>query len=132
MATTTETLYGTDIEHKRDFRLTSSGDFATISGKANVTDAIFRRIVTMQGSIIHRPEYGVGIQSLQNTPNTIAVRLALAEDIRVQLTRDDRVAEVKEVTLLDDPNNPDQAKIRVRLDLVGLPDEVVEETFIAL
>ena len=130
MPTTTAELFGVDVKHKRDLVAKLDGDIDIISGKDNAIEAIFRRVFTTKGSIIHRPDYGVGLPNFQNIENRIDQRLKITEDIRVQMGRDDRVQEVKEVSFIDDVDNPAQFKIRIRANLVGLPDLTLEEAFI--
>ncbi len=71
----------TDIAHKGDFVETPSGDLDVISGLDNVKEALFRRLITTPGSIIHRPGYGVGLKNWQNALNTLENQRKLAVKI---------------------------------------------------
>lgn len=128
MATIDE-LYLTDILHKKDMQVTPQGDIALISGKDNVVDAIIRRIITTKGSIVHRPNYGVGLKRLQNAINSVQKQLELAEDIRVQLADEERVETVKEISVSVDDNNPERLRVFVRADLVGFGEVTISEVF---
>ena len=122
-------LFYVDIAHKSDLLDNSTGDLDTIGGKENIKNALFHRIVTEKGTIIHRPTFGVGIKSYQNEPNSIANQLKIAGDIKKELEQDSRVDEVKEVSLLRDDEQHDRVRIRVVAILAGLGETTIEEVF---
>lgn len=127
MATIEEVL-GRDIAFKGDLVVTATGDLDTISGLANVKEALYRRLVTRPGSLIHRPNYGVGIQDFQNSLSSLEKQRELALRIQEQFTQDPRVQSVEGVRVDFDDLQPDVVKIMVRVKLVGY-DEVTA-TFI--
>ncbi len=118
MASIEEVLL-TDLAHKKDFVKTAGGDFATISGMANLRDALFARLVTEPGSLVHRPEYGVGIKQYQNTLNKLSTQRKLAERIESNFSRDPRVESVDGVLIDYDERNPSLVKIKVRIKVIG-------------
>lgn len=122
MANITQTLL-TDIMHKKDYILTSSGDRMTISGLDNLKEALFRRLITEPGSLVHRPQYGVGIKSYIGAPATLSNQRKLAGRIEEQFLRDPRVKKLLGVSFNSEDKTPDTFTIVVRVSVVGY-DEV--------
>ena len=61
-----------DIKHDGgDFEANNTGDLARISGLDNLKQAIMHRLITVKGSLVHRPSYGVDIQEWQGQIPTI-------------------------------------------------------------
>lgn len=119
MATIQESL-GCDIKHQKDFVKTATGgDLQTITGLDNVREAVLRRLITTPGSVVHRPQYGAGLQEFLNAPATIATKRAIAARIDDQLTRDPRIEEVLSVGIEGDSTAPDKFTISVRIKVVG-------------
>lgn len=117
---TAEEIYLTDILHRKDFVRTTSGDLETVTGRANLKQAIFRRIMTTKGTIVHRPNYGVGLKQYQNELMTLDQQRALSARIDDQLPQDDRVEEVLGVRVENEDETPESLKITVRVKAVGL------------
>lgn len=112
--------YKTDLAFTNDLQVSSTGDFDTISGTANVKAAIMRRIMTVPGSLAHRPGYGCGLISFQNAPMSLAVRRQLAGRIAEQLPQDPRVLAVKSVGIsAQDDAEPSTIRVSVVVELVG-------------
>lgn len=109
----------TDISHKGDFVVSASGDLESISGLPNLKDALFRRLVTTQGSIIHRPEYGVSLKAFQNSINSIENQRKLAGIIKEQFEQDERVELVSGVSFKVDDNKPDTIIVNVKVSVRG-------------
>lgn len=122
MATIDEVL-GTDLAHKADYVLSATGDLDTISGLENVKNALFHRLITSPGSLVHRPDYGVGIKDFQNSPNSIDTQRQLANRIQEQFEQDPRVQKVLGVSLNYGDSTPDQVEIMVRVQIAGY-DEI--------
>jgi hypothetical protein len=118
MANITDT-YLSDIAFVTDFVKTPNGDLAQINGQTNVDNALFRRLVTVPGSLVHRPDYGVGIQRWQNRLNTLSSQRELANTIQEQFKRDPRVADVFGVLVENKDNLPEHVTITVRVKYVG-------------
>ena len=118
MSTITET-YGKDIAFKDDFVLTATGDLDVIEGIENVKNALFRRLVTVPGSLVHRPEYGVGITLYQNALNSLDMRRKMALAIREQFSKDPRVESVVGVSFDSDDNVIGKVAIKVKVWLIG-------------
>lgn len=122
-------LFYVDIAHKSDYLENSTGDLDVIRGKENIKNHIFHTIVTEKGALIHRPDWGVGIKSFQNEPNSIANQLEIADRIKKDLEKDSRIEEVKEVSLLRDDEAYDMVRIRVVALLAGIGETTIEEVF---
>lgn len=121
MATIDEVLLK-DIAFKGDYLRSATGDLETISGLNNVKEALFRRLVTQPGSLLHRPNYGVGLKSFQNAPSTLAEQRKLALRIAEQFQLDSRVAEVLGVSFNTDDLQPEKSEIIVRVKIKGYDD----------
>ncbi len=129
MADVLDEIFYVDVAHKKDFLESSTKDLDTIGGRNNVVDAILRRVATSPGELVHRPEYGVGIQNYLNAPNSVNLQLKLAQDIRVQLERDERIESVKEVSVFVENNDHDKLKVKIKVDLRGIGETDIEEVF---
>lgn len=112
-------LYLTDKSHYGDYVPTPGGDLATDSGVTNLRNALFRRLVTSPGSIVHRPDYGVGIKSYQNKLNSLTNQQAIALNINEQFIQDTRVESVDSVSVNQDPITPELTTIIVKLTPIG-------------
>lgn len=95
----------TDVElPSGDVRVTPSGDWPLVAGRANLRGAMRRRALTQPGELLHRPEYGAGMPAYVERVSSPPARAQLANAIRLNLLRDRRVAEVRTTiaTELDD------------------------------
>lgn len=86
-----------DLEFKSDFKAAPNGDFQFIKGIENLKQALYHRLITVPGSLVHRPEYGVGVQLFQNDIGSLAKQRQLALIIKQQFEQDSRVSEVKTI-----------------------------------
>lgn len=112
----------TDVAHLGDFIKTSKGDQDILSGLRNMRNALFHRLLTVPGTLIHRPDYGVGIKRYQNAVNTIAVQQQLAIKIKDNFLRDDRVESVLGVLISYTDEKPELVEIKVRVKIRGYED----------
>lgn len=118
----------TDIAHIGDFVPTSSGDLDILSGLANLRRALFHRLITVPGSLVHRPTYGVGVGLYQNAPNTFAMQQKLATLIREQFLQDPRVQDVTSVAITSKDNTPQTVVITVFVKVVGYNEQEMRFT----
>ncbi len=126
---TAEEVFGRDIEHRRDFtRDQGTGDINSDAGRTNVENALFRRLMTVPGTLVHRPNYGVGVKEFQNSLHTLDARRKLANRIDNQFPLDDRVQKVNGVAFSTTDDKPDKITITVRVQLVGLGEISIEFT----
>ncbi len=121
-------LLGTDIAHKSDLLVTPGGDLDTITGLANVKEALFRRLMTSPGTLAHRPNYGVGLKNYQNAPNSLSVQRELAGKIQEQFEQDPRVEGVLGVSVGYSDDNPGLVTLTVRVKIVGYSEQAMEFT----
>jgi phage baseplate assembly protein W len=117
-----------DICHKSDLKRSSTGDLDVIDGLENVKNALFHRLITVPGSLIHRPEYGVGLKMYQNSISSLATQRQLALKIEEQFLRDPRVEEVTSVSVSIDRANPQKVTIIVLVKIVGYGENEVQFT----
>lgn len=122
MATVTEALL-TDLLHDDDYHATAQGDLETLSGLLNLKQALFHRLITSPGSLIHRPDYGVGIKNYLNSVNSIDTRSKIANTIVEQFSRDIRIQEVSGIRIDNEDATPELVVIYVRVKAIGY-DEV--------
>ena len=118
MANITETM-GTDVKHKGDYVKRSSGDRDLIAGLDNLKEALLRRLITVKGSLNHRPNYGVGVKLYINSLNTLSKQRELANQIQEQFSLDPRVDQVTGVAVTFDDRTPELTYIVVRVKPVG-------------
>lgn len=122
MANITEVMK-TDIRHTGDYVRTSTGDRDTISGLDNYKQWLFNCLITEPGSLVHRPNFGVGIKRYQGGPLTMAKQQEIALRIEEQFGRDPRTDKVTGVLFTLDSRNPSLTYILVRVKPVGY-DEI--------
>ena len=127
MAFIEETLL-TDIVHKSDLQVSASGDLDIISGLSNIKNALFHRLITVKGSLMHRPDYGVGIKNFQNAAAVLSVQRKIAGLIQEQFEKDPRVEGVKSVRVIVDDLVPHQITLVVKVDIVGYGEVEAEYT----
>lgn len=117
---TAEEIYKRDLAFASDFVVSAAGDLETATGLENLKDALFRRLVTTPGSLIHRPNYGVGIKAFQNSINSVETQRQIAGRIQEQYERDPRVEKVLGVSIRNFSDaEPEKIEIVVRYKPVG-------------
>lgn len=87
----------TDLKHSKDFARTRTGDIKTVSGINNLIQWIFNCIITVEGSIIHRPKFGVGAKLYQGSISSLDKQRELALKIRSKLVLSDRIDSVDSI-----------------------------------
>lgn len=112
-------LFLTDIAFKEDFSVSPTGDLERISGMENLKEAIFRRLVTQKGSVVHRPNYGASVRDYLNGQLSQATISRLIQDIKEQLQNEQRIESVGDVYFVSDPSNPSKIKIVMVVKPVG-------------
>lgn len=119
----------TDLAFTNDFKVADNGDLDTMSGLVNIRNAILHRIITVPGTLAHRPNYGVGLPEFKGAPPTLAVQRQLAVRLREQLPLDDRIEAVTGVSVsYQDVSEPDTITIVVKVKLVGYGDATFDFT----
>ena len=120
MATQEEETFLQDIAFGSDLAVSSSGDLQSATGFANIKQQLLHRLITQPGTLIHRPDYGVGIKDFQNAVNSISNQRALALRIEEQFKQDIRVNDVLNVSVDAADSRPEQVTIKIKVLLVGL------------
>jgi phage baseplate assembly protein W len=120
--------FKTDIAHVGDLVKTPSGDLGTISGLANLKEALFHRLMTVPGTLVHRPTYGVGIPLYQGRLSSFSVQQRLASLIQEQFKQDPRVEDVKSTSVQSEDLNPQMTIITVVVNPVGYSEVALKFT----
>lgn len=110
------------------FSVTSGGDVGTISGLANLKRALMHRLLTVPGTLVHRPSYGVGIGQYQNAPSSFSIQQKLAHLIQEQFQQDPRVKEISSVGVSSQDGTPQQTVIKVFITPVGYTEQEMKFT----
>jgi hypothetical protein len=118
----------TDIAHSGDMMPTAGGDLSTVSGLANFKLALFHRLITVPGSLAHRPLYGVGVGLFQNSLSSFVKQQKLATLIIDQFLKDPRTKSVTRVAVVNDDTNPQLTKIQVVVVPLGYDEQTIEWT----
>lgn len=108
-------------------RVTSPGgsrvvrDIATVSGEANLGQAILLRLLTPRGELeaLGHPEYGSRLHELIGRPNTEATRNLVRLFILETLQQERRVAEVRTVSVEPVPGTRDRLDVQLSVQPVG-------------
>jgi phage baseplate assembly protein W len=116
---------GTDIAHIGDLQRTASGDLGTYDGLVNITNAIFHRLMTVPGTLIHRPTYGVGLPQYQNAITSFSMQQKLAKLIAEQVALDPRIQSVTNVSIQSTDGFPEQTIIKVFAVVIGYNEQVM-------
>lgn len=124
MGTEAETFLR-DIAFKDDLIKTPSGDLDKIEGLPNLKEALFRCLVTVPGTILHRPGYGCGIQQFQGASTLLETKRKIAGIIKEQFENDIRVEKVTGVSINSNDEFPDKTEILVRVQPVGQTEQVL-------
>jgi hypothetical protein len=101
----------------------SSGDIGYLNGLQNLQRALFRRLVTVPGTLVHKPQYGIGVGLFQNAPNSFSIQQKLAALITDQFPQDPRVQSVSSVSITSEDGTPEMTKIVVTLVPVGYTEQ---------
>lgn len=118
MASITEAM-GTDLAHVGDLQVTAGGDLQTISGLANLKNALYHRLLTVPGTLVHRPLYGVGLKQFQNSCVSYGQQQKLASIIREQYMLDPRVEDVTSISITSPDGDSATTVIKIFVKPVG-------------
>jgi len=90
----------------------------------NLKQALLARLLTVPGTLVHRPNYGVGIKLYQNSISTLGQQTTLANKIQKQFLLDPRVSDVLSVSVSQDDADPSQTLVNVAVIPQGYTDAV--------
>lgn len=120
-----EETFLTDVKFDGDL-VRSDGDLVTISGLDNYKAAMLRRWTTSPGALVHRPNYGAGLQDFQNAPAILDTKRKIAKRIEEQALRDFRTEKVLGVNFETEDLSPEKTIIGVRLKPIGYSEITIE------
>ena len=86
--------YGTDLV-LRSFARGEGGSLPSVSGRANLEQALMGILYDPRGSLLHRPDYGSDIFEFLGEANSPFGRARLANSLYRSLSRDPRFASVQ-------------------------------------
>ncbi|HEX7906755.1 MAG TPA: DUF2634 domain-containing protein [Paraburkholderia sp.] len=88
-------VFGTDIALTNGMlSATSTGDFAFVTGRANLRQALKNRVETQQGDLAYHPRYGSLIKILIGRMSVPAQQLLAASSAKGAVLADPRIASV--------------------------------------
>lgn len=91
-------VFGTDIALTNGLLgATASGDFAFVSGRANLQQALKNRVETQQGDLAYHPRFGSLLKSLIGKTSVPAQQLLAASSAKGAVLADPRVSSVDKV-----------------------------------
>jgi len=120
-----EDTFLTDLAHEttEGFKRAADGDLDQVSGLENIKNSLLRRLQVTPGSLVHRPNYGVGIKDFLNGVNSIDNQRTLALRVKEQFEQDFRVVEVLGLRVSSEDTRPEKVVIFIRVKLVGYGDQ---------
>lgn len=123
-------FFGVDILFTDDVQVTSYGDYATISGFEALRQAVRIRLLTTPGEYAIHPEFGCGLRQFCKKRATQSDRDALRQTIIDQLSQEERIQNVEEVTVTSFTSGTmTGVKIFIRLIALGRENSFNIQTF---
>lgn len=97
------------------------GDFAIVSGRANLGQALIRRLLTPRGELaaLGHPAYGSRLHEVIGEPNTEMTRNLAKLFVLEALKAERRVATVLEVAVTPHPGNRFVIRVAIQVQPVG-------------
>jgi phage baseplate assembly protein W len=92
-------FFGVDLLFTDDLQLTASGDYSSIDGYEALRQAIRIRLMTAPGEYAIHPGFGCGLSRWVKRRATQAERDSLRQTIIDQLSQEERIQNVEEVTV---------------------------------
>lgn len=123
-------LFGVDILFEDDVRVTASGDYAVVEGYAALRQAVLIRLITAPGEYAVQPDFGCGIAKWVKKRMSKSDRDSLRQTILEQLSKEERIQKVEEVTVESlTSNNTTGVKVSVRVSALGKENSFAFTTF---
>lgn len=108
--------------------LTVTGDVQSVAGRENLRKAVRCRAVTVQGELVHRPEYGGDLPLYVERASTPAGRAALANALRRGAFRDDRLKDVAvEVSTGTPADSTAEDAVTIAMTITARTEDVAEQ-----
>ena len=115
-----------DLYFDGDFDATNSGDLRQSDGLSNLRQAMLNRLLTIPGTIPHRPNYGVGITSFKGIVNSIENQIELMHRLQEQFEDEERIAEILGLSFTPNENNPSEVTMRLTVRPVGQEAQLMD------
>ncbi len=113
-------FFGEDILFTDDLQVTAFGDYALVEGGVALRQAILIRLLVAPGEYATRPDFGVGIRQWVKKRLTTAEMDDVRQRIIDQLSKEDRIEKVSEVTIeRNDVGDNTGIKLMVRVVALG-------------
>lgn len=119
-----------ELVFERDVSLDASGgisvengDFAVVSGRDNLRQALVNRVVTERGELPYHPTYGNGVHRLRGTVNGPSALLLAAEFCKSTVAADPRIARITRADATADGD-----AIRVEIEAQPIAGRVINLT----
>jgi phage baseplate assembly protein W len=123
-------FYGVDLYFTDDIQLSAAGDYATVQGLEALRQAIRSRLLTTPGEYAVHPEYGCGLRQFCKKRATQSDRDALRQIIIDQLSQEERIQNVDEVTIESFTSGAmTGVKVFVRVTALGRENSFQMQTF---
>ena len=102
---------------KVDLGVSSTGDVATVAGRANLAQAIVNRLFTRQGELarLGHPTYGTRLHSLIGERNVTRAQGRAEIYIRESLGQEPRIAEIVEIGFEPPSRGQERSTLRVQI-----------------
>lgn len=108
-----------DFRFGDDFDITPQGDLGLVTGVDNIRQALLSRLLTTKGTLVHRPEYGVGIKNFLGAPLSFDTQRQLATQMEAQFLQDLRVTGINTIQIQENENNPFSVTIWANVEIEG-------------
>lgn len=111
--------YGVDLE------ASLQKDLKTVSGRANLAQAIINRLLTRRGELapLGHPEYGSRLWELMGEPNNVRVRGLAEIYIRECLAQESRIREIPEIAFAPINRQRGRHELNIRITVRPIGDE---------
>ena len=97
-AVTDASVFGTDLQSINGQLQAANGDLVTVSGLANLSAAIIRRIVVKLAALPYHPDYGCLVTTLKGGRNNAALNQLAAAYVARTVKADPRISSVASTT----------------------------------
>lgn len=125
-----ERRLGTDIhvplDEDDEVLVTTSGDLPVDTGRANLHEAIRRRVLTLPSAIVFRSAYGAGVASFVEAAGSPAKRAQLENQIRRNLLADVRLSDATVDAARGTTEDPSAAATTVTISIKVRKDSQAE------
>lgn len=113
-------LLKTDLKLERgDLDGAAGGDYRSVSLEENMKQAVFNRIITRRGTLLHRPDYGAGLLDFLNTPMTLQRKREMARAIKENVELDPRIQEVSTIAIQEATDGSGRVTLEINYIIQG-------------